>query len=57
MITENEADIPFDLRHLRYVKYEFTPRGMSKFEAELIEKVSALSTRIKRRDDIDNIPF
>ena len=21
LITQNEADIPFDLRHLRYVKY------------------------------------
>lgn len=57
MITENEDDIPFDLRHLRYVKYEFTPRGMSNFETDLIEIVNILSTRIKRRDDIDSIPF
>ena len=28
IITQNKDDIPFDLRHRRYIKYVFTPRGM-----------------------------
>lgn len=28
-------DIPFDLRHLRTIVYEFNPRGMQKFEGDL----------------------
>ena len=35
LITQNEDDIPFDLRHLRYLKYAFTPPAMKKFEDEL----------------------
>jgi len=31
-ITQNESDIPFDIKHIRYIKYEFTPRGMIEFE-------------------------
>lgn len=29
MISQREEDIPFDLRHLRYYLYEYTPRGCS----------------------------
>jgi hypothetical protein len=25
----------FDIRHLRYLEYEYTPRGMKLFEAKL----------------------
>ena len=28
IITQNKDDIPFDLRHRRYIKYVFTPKGM-----------------------------
>ena len=34
-ITQNSEDIPFDIRHIRYIKYEYTPRGMTNFEMEL----------------------
>jgi guanylate kinase len=34
LITQNN-DVPFDLRHIRRIKYTFTPRGMKKFEEEL----------------------
>lgn len=37
LITQNNDDIPFDLRHLRYIQYEFTPRGMKLFEQSLAE--------------------
>jgi hypothetical protein len=32
LITQNENDVPFDLRHRRYIPYTFTPRGMEEFE-------------------------
>ena len=37
LITQNSDDVPFDLRHLRYIQYEFTPRGMKLFEQSLAE--------------------
>ena len=33
LITQDESDVPFDLRHLRYIKYAYTPPGMAAFEA------------------------
>jgi hypothetical protein len=33
--TQNISDIPFDLSHRRYIKYDMTPRGMKKFEMDL----------------------
>lgn len=32
LVTQDPADVPFDLRHLRYIEYRFTPRGMMEFE-------------------------
>jgi hypothetical protein len=42
LITQNEEDIPFDLRHLRYIKYEYTPSGMKKFEDELKKAIDSI---------------
>lgn len=35
LLTQDRGDIPFDVRHIRYIKYEFTPRGMRDFESSL----------------------
>lgn len=35
MVTTDIEDIPFDIRHLRLLKYKFTPRGMDKFKEDL----------------------
>jgi hypothetical protein len=35
LITQNLEDVPFDLRHLRHVQYQYTPRGMEMFEQQL----------------------
>jgi len=37
LLTQNKDDIPFDLRHIRYIDYEFTPRGMAIFEERLLK--------------------
>jgi guanylate kinase len=34
LITRND-DVPFDVRHIRHIKYNFTPRGMKEFEETL----------------------
>lgn len=35
LITQNIDDVPFDLRHLRHIQYQYTPRGMELFEQQL----------------------
>lgn len=35
LITQSKDDVPFDIKHRRYIKYDFTPRGMKKFENNL----------------------
>jgi hypothetical protein len=35
LITQSEDDVPFDIRHLRYIQYDYTPRGMRTFEERL----------------------
>jgi hypothetical protein len=39
LLTQREEDIPFDLRHWRYIAYQLTPRGMKEFETKLKETV------------------
>jgi hypothetical protein len=42
LITQNPDDIPFDLRHRRHLKYEFTPRGMASFEEALERTITSI---------------
>lgn len=35
LITQNGNDVPFDLRHIRYIRYDYNPRGMKSFEVSL----------------------
>jgi hypothetical protein len=42
LISQSLDDVPFDLRHRRVFLYEFTPRGMVKFEKEFEKTVSAV---------------
>jgi hypothetical protein len=39
LLTQKSEDVPFDLRHLRYVAYQLTPRGMREFETTFRETV------------------
>lgn len=42
-ITQNSDDIPFDIKHLRYIQYEYTPRGMNLFEEKLEQHLAIAS--------------
>lgn len=35
LITQNAEDVPFDLRHRKYIPYEYTPRKIKEFEKQL----------------------
>ena len=39
LITQNQDDVPFDLRHIRYIQYEYTTSGMAIFENTLTKTI------------------
>lgn len=39
LISQNKKDIPFDIQHIRYLIYKYTPRGMAEFEKNLITTI------------------
>lgn len=45
LITQSMADVPFDLRHLRCLVYEYVPRGMTIFEQNLKNTVANILAR------------
>jgi hypothetical protein len=42
LITQNSEDVPFDVRHMRYIQYSYTPRGMLEFEKRLTETIKTI---------------
>lgn len=44
LITQNEADIPFDLRHLRYVRYLNNGEGLERLVREIQPRIRQLTT-------------
>ncbi len=51
LIAEQMNDIPFDLRALRAIEYEYTPEGMRAFERRLGEAVRSI---LRSPNEIDN---
>jgi hypothetical protein len=45
MITQGIEDVPFDLKHYRYIVYEYTPRGCQHLEDKLVGMVKFLKRR------------
>ena len=45
LITQSMDDVPFDLRHLRCIVYEYTPRGIKNFEDNLKNTVLSILAR------------
>jgi hypothetical protein len=41
MIAQSIADIPFDVRHLRTIIYQYTPVGMQQFETALLKTIKS----------------
>ncbi|MDD4708086.1 MAG: hypothetical protein PHO47_07765 [Firmicutes bacterium] len=51
LITQNKEDVPFDLRHLKYIKYSITRRGQEQLKEELKITVQAIKGNL---GDISN---
>ncbi len=47
LITQNQDDVPFDIRHRRYIQYAYTPLGMEKFESDLYATISEILKDLK----------
>ena len=45
LVTQSIEDVPFDLRHLRHIQYEYTPRGMAAFEQQLKNTITTMTGR------------
>jgi nucleoside 2-deoxyribosyltransferase len=45
LITQNPEDVPFDLRHLRYIRYLNNGEGCARLQAELSARMRALTGR------------
>jgi len=39
LVAQDQDDIPFDVRHIRSLVYDFTPRGMAKLEQDLASTI------------------
>ncbi len=42
LLSQSMSDVPFDLRHLRVLVYEYTPKGCKKLEVSIAENVNAM---------------
>lgn len=45
MITQNEHDVPFDLRHHRFLKYHANGEGLAKLADDLKSRIQTLAAR------------
>jgi hypothetical protein len=39
LISQDSSDVPFNVRHIRVIRYEYTPRGMAAFEQQLAKAI------------------
>jgi hypothetical protein len=48
LITQNSEDVPFDLKHYRYILYQYTPGGMKEFEDTLANTLETEFRKLKK---------
>lgn len=46
LISQQADDVPFDLRHIRYIAYEYTPRGMNILNEKLLNTLIAEKSQL-----------
>jgi hypothetical protein len=42
LLSQHEEDVPFDLGHIRFIKYNCTPPGRKSFEKDLKATLSSI---------------
>ena len=57
LLTQSIEDIPFDLRHLRCIEYDNTPRGVQKLKHSLIETLKLHIAEAGKPKLSGNFPF
>jgi hypothetical protein len=45
LLTQSMDDVPFDLRHLRCIVYDYTPRGVQTLETNLRNTIEGIIKR------------
>jgi hypothetical protein len=57
LITQNERDVPFDFRSIRYIRYSYTPPGMrileEKLEKTINEELKSVTPVTLKQSTID----
>jgi hypothetical protein len=48
LLTRDKEDVPVDIHYLKYILYEFTPRGTAQLESMLTETISSLKIHPRR---------
>ena|ERR1044072_3623667 len=51
LISQSLKDIPFDLRHLRHIIYEFTPEGLDLFDGMLRPTLNSIFPNRRNKSD------
>lgn len=49
LITQTMDDVPFDLKHLRCIVYEYTPKGIKLLETNLTNTINNIRQRTKKK--------
>jgi len=55
-ISQNKEDIPFDVQHIRYIIYNYTPKGMTEFEDTLSKTLRREISKIRIDDYVKKSP-
>jgi len=42
LVTQNENDVPFDVRHIRYIHYKKDPAGRTKLANDILSRVKTV---------------
>jgi hypothetical protein len=56
LVTQNSDHVPFDLAHIRYIPYSYSPRGMKEFEFSLTETLRLEFGNVKEKSNVYNCP-
>ncbi len=48
LLTQSRDDVPFDVKHIRYLPYTYTPPGAKKLEADLERTLMNILPRLER---------
>ena len=49
VITQRDEDVPFDIRSMRYIKYDINPLHLKEFEDQLMRTISFLLNQLPVR--------